>query len=315
MRAAKTELPSVCVTIPVYNGMPHLRTAIASALGQDYPELSVIVVDNSSKDGTKEFLESLCDPRLRVLYFEEHVSVAESWDRAIQHAEGDYFLILSADNVLQDGAIGQLVEAVMQDNYDFAYGQAAILNQMPESQTDYNPLRLPRVGVIEDIEADVLRRGFTVAIDSFLFKRGMPGLYMRADTRNACDLDLILRLGQDSARGIGIAQDVIERRRHEGMLSHDRSKLWDATLMTLAEHMAASERPALYQLRIIRVLVWAIVDAMDRNADSEARSYFVKYGKMLRPSDRMLLFALQKSSIARQLLSAIRKWRLALSTQ
>ena len=42
--------PKVTVAIPVYNGANYLRDAISSCLGQSYPNLEVIVVNDGSDD-------------------------------------------------------------------------------------------------------------------------------------------------------------------------------------------------------------------------------------------------------------------------
>ena len=42
--------PLVSVIIPTYNSGSYLKEAVESALGQDYPNLEVIVIDDGSKD-------------------------------------------------------------------------------------------------------------------------------------------------------------------------------------------------------------------------------------------------------------------------
>ena len=51
------ELPRVSLVTPCYNGMPWLRAAIDSVLGQDYPNLEYLVMDGGSTDGTVELLK------------------------------------------------------------------------------------------------------------------------------------------------------------------------------------------------------------------------------------------------------------------
>jgi glycosyltransferase involved in cell wall biosynthesis len=55
------------VGIPVYNGMPYLRDCMESLLAQSYPNFEIPLVVDSSSDGSLEYLESIPDPRIRVI--------------------------------------------------------------------------------------------------------------------------------------------------------------------------------------------------------------------------------------------------------
>ncbi len=62
--------PSVCLCIPVRNEAQELPAALDSWLAQDYPRLSLLVVDDGSTDGSTEILrqrEATRPDRLRVL--------------------------------------------------------------------------------------------------------------------------------------------------------------------------------------------------------------------------------------------------------
>lgn len=61
--------PMVSVLAPARNEERSIAPCVESLLGQDYPEIEVIVLDDLSEDRTGEILArmSACDPRLRVL--------------------------------------------------------------------------------------------------------------------------------------------------------------------------------------------------------------------------------------------------------
>lgn len=59
--------PSVSVVIPTYNRRHSLPNALESVLRQTYSDIEVIVVDDCSTDDTMAYLESVADPRLRVI--------------------------------------------------------------------------------------------------------------------------------------------------------------------------------------------------------------------------------------------------------
>lgn len=59
--------PRFSVVIPVYNKVRHVEDAIRSVLAQTLPDLEVIVVDDASTDGSREVVEGLVGPRVRLL--------------------------------------------------------------------------------------------------------------------------------------------------------------------------------------------------------------------------------------------------------
>ena len=48
--------PAVSVLLPVRNGMPYVPRAVESILGQTLDDLELIVIDDGSDDGTRDYL-------------------------------------------------------------------------------------------------------------------------------------------------------------------------------------------------------------------------------------------------------------------
>lgn len=65
--------PLISVIIPVYNCEKTVETAIRSILGQTYPNIEIIVVDDASTDGTRAVVEALANknPSIRLVQGEE----------------------------------------------------------------------------------------------------------------------------------------------------------------------------------------------------------------------------------------------------
>lgn len=89
------------IVIPVYNGMPYLADAVASALAQDYAPLEVVVIENHSTDGSAEWLRAQDDPRLRVVYRSETQPAADNWTQAVAESRGDYVKLMCADDLIE----------------------------------------------------------------------------------------------------------------------------------------------------------------------------------------------------------------------
>jgi len=103
--------PKVTVAIPTLNRVGYLRLALESTLRQTYSNLEIVISNNCSTDETAEYLRSLNDPRLIILTQTVFLSMVENWNACLASATGEYFILLSDDDLLEPTAIEKLVAA------------------------------------------------------------------------------------------------------------------------------------------------------------------------------------------------------------
>src|ERR1700743_975142 len=84
-----SQTPTVSVVLSVRNGGSNLPKALETILNQSLSDFELIVINNGSTDGTREFLDQLTDPRLRV-YHQEDRGLAAALNRGISLARGRY---------------------------------------------------------------------------------------------------------------------------------------------------------------------------------------------------------------------------------
>jgi glycosyltransferase involved in cell wall biosynthesis len=106
MNAAK-----VTIAIPTLNRAHYLELALKSALQQTYGNLEIVVSNNASADGTAALLACQTDPRIRVVEQASTLSMVENWNACLRAATGEYFLLLSDDDLLEPEAIESMVSA------------------------------------------------------------------------------------------------------------------------------------------------------------------------------------------------------------
>ncbi len=90
----------ISVVLPTRNGGALLGDCVKSVLDQPYEDMELIVSDNASTDQTREVLERLVDPRLRVIRLDEPVPVTDNWNVALEASTGDYVLLIGDDDYL-----------------------------------------------------------------------------------------------------------------------------------------------------------------------------------------------------------------------
>jgi glycosyltransferase involved in cell wall biosynthesis len=101
--------PLVSVLIAVYNGVRHLGEAIDSVLGQTYPAVELIVVDDGSDDGSGEVARRYV-PSLRHAY-QPHAGIGAARNHSVSLATGAFLAFLDADDRFPAQRLERQIEA------------------------------------------------------------------------------------------------------------------------------------------------------------------------------------------------------------
>jgi hypothetical protein len=131
--------PKVIVLILSYNGKHLLDDSISSYLSNDYPNFEVIVIDNGSSDGTKEYVENNF-PKAKVLRTGTNLKYSGGFNLGLDYAfnkcDADFVLISNNDVKVDSKVISELVKvAVTNDKIGFVTGKVYFFDQQDVLQT------------------------------------------------------------------------------------------------------------------------------------------------------------------------------------
>lgn len=110
--------PRVSVIIPAFNAERFIRDAVMSALAQTEGSLEIIVVDDASTDATVAVVESMHDPRIRVIRAEVNRGVSAARNLALRAASGDWVAFLDADDWWERPRLERLIRTAELANAD-----------------------------------------------------------------------------------------------------------------------------------------------------------------------------------------------------
>ena len=111
----------ISVIIPVYNGAQWIRQCIESIQKQTYQEFEILVLDDSSKDGTPEIVKELSfsDNRIRLITRRDR-GVSGARNQGIEEACGEYITFVDADDMLEEHMLERLLLSLKKGQSDIA---------------------------------------------------------------------------------------------------------------------------------------------------------------------------------------------------
>lgn len=89
----------ISVIMPVYNGEKYLSEAIDSILNQTFSDFEFIIINDCSTDNTENIIKSYDDKRIRYIKNEKNLGVAETLNKGLDMAQGEFIARMDADDI------------------------------------------------------------------------------------------------------------------------------------------------------------------------------------------------------------------------
>ncbi|MCU7940171.1 MAG: glycosyltransferase, partial [gamma proteobacterium symbiont of Bathyaustriella thionipta] len=105
----------VSIITPMYNSNKTIRQMMDSVLAQTYDNWELIIADDLSTDQSVKLVEEYVkkDPRIKLLRTKINTGTAESRNRSISEAKGDYIAFLDSDDTWSSEKLSLQVKAIV----------------------------------------------------------------------------------------------------------------------------------------------------------------------------------------------------------
>ena len=161
----------VSIGVPTIGDNPFVWTALASAIDNLGADRELIVSDNASPIAAElaDFTRAAIHP-IKIVRQPTRIAMADNWNRCLREARGDYFLLLSDDDVLLPGMVDSLLSALEScEDHGFAYGRFQWIDE--SGNVFWTSPRGPRVETARDAVVGVFRRKRVVLPSATLVRR------------------------------------------------------------------------------------------------------------------------------------------------
>lgn len=129
--------PTVSCLIAAYNEEMVVKRTIRSVFATNYPALEILIVDDGSKDGTSQEVESLIaeliaegNPVNLRLIRQENGGKASALNNAIANSNGEFLFCLDADTQIAPDALEKLVRYFADEKIGAVAGNVQVGNQI-----------------------------------------------------------------------------------------------------------------------------------------------------------------------------------------
>ena len=105
--------PIITISLVVWNGRQYLPQCLESIANQEFQDFELLILDNGSTDGTREFLEQLNAEKYHIRtieYLPKNIGFAAGHNSLFRQAQGEFVFCLNQDIELGDNYISEIVE-------------------------------------------------------------------------------------------------------------------------------------------------------------------------------------------------------------
>jgi GT2 family glycosyltransferase/polysaccharide pyruvyl transferase WcaK-like protein len=172
--------PMVSIIIVTFNNLDYTKLCIESIYEKTaYPNFEVIVVDNASTDGTRDYLLELKDghSNVKVILNEENLSFARANNMGIKASDGEYIILLNNDTVVTGGWISGLIKYFKDPSVGMAGPVTNSIGNEAKIDVDYRDLS----------EMDRFAEKYTTKHRGVSFGISVLALYCAVLSRKAID--------------------------------------------------------------------------------------------------------------------------------
>ena len=209
-------VPAVSVIMPVYNSEKFLEESADSVLSQQFDSLELLLIDDYSKDTSRDIIRKLAakDQRVKPLFLQSNAGSAGARNAGIEQASGRFIAFLDSDDIWLPEKLEQQLQFMKEPGVAVSFtayrkmdssGKLMGIVQVPEKVNYHNLLKTNSIGMLTAV-----------------FDREMVGSRQLPEIRLQHDYALWLQILRDGHVARGLNQVLALHRIHGSSISRNK---------------------------------------------------------------------------------------------
>ncbi|MFO8009049.1 MAG: glycosyltransferase [Candidatus Brocadiia bacterium] len=219
-------MSKVSIVIPTYDRAEMLPAAIESALGQTYPDMEVVVVNDGSPDDTDRAVDPYLDEPNFLYVKQENRGLAAARNRGISESHGQYLNFLDDDDRLHPEMVARTACLLDRDE-SLAFVYCDTIRVAPDgTESTHYSVGEVRGTLNGDIFPTLLKHGYFPVHGVLVRRSAVEEVAGFDESLEACeDYDLWLRIAAGGGLACYLPERLVYYRRRPGTMSADRGRM------------------------------------------------------------------------------------------
>ena len=117
------------IVVCTFNRLNYLKKCLNSLLEIDFPEYEIIIVNDGSKDGTKKFLNSLNNKKIKILHHKYNQGLSAARNTGIKNSQYEIISFTDDDCLVDKNWLKELIKGFRDKKIGFVIGQVFYINK------------------------------------------------------------------------------------------------------------------------------------------------------------------------------------------
>ena len=107
------------IVIPTYNMEKFIKKSVKSVLNQTYKNFEILVIDNHSKDKTRQIIDDFKSNKIKYFKIKNYGVIGKSRNLGIKKSKGNWIAFLDADDQWFKNRLLVIKKEIEKKNFDY----------------------------------------------------------------------------------------------------------------------------------------------------------------------------------------------------
>ena len=134
----------VSIITPSFNSSKFIRECVDSVISQTFQDWELLIVDDFSKDNSKDIISELSsqDERIRPFFLEDNIGAAAARNVALKQAKGKYIAFLDSDDIWNEDKLENQISFMNEKDIAFSFTSYQPISE--DGKTKYSVIISPK---------------------------------------------------------------------------------------------------------------------------------------------------------------------------